>query len=339
MIGLFKRAAASNAPDLGTLGSGALALPVAHGALVPQGCIGVAFDKAGRTRRIQGGGRIDCGEHEQALAFHPGPYSADLLPFAAAPELGLRLAFVVDSPDPRVAQQRFDLYLASEAPQGSSVPAFCALLEATLQRELAQGHLDLPPCTSPDEWDAFRAGLHQLLYTRFGLVVDDCVPVDLGDSVDYAALLLARAADAPPPQPAHVPAEGKAVDPAGADRAAMRRLFLELPCVTSALRLIALPPGPALFRAHQGLLQRLAQASLEVATMPALELAAPGQRLGVPQQALRAQHALAALADLDEAWALLARSAHMDDAAGLLDDLERITANLELHCAARRSMP
>jgi len=332
MMGLFTR---RPEPDTSALGSAALAQTLAGGALVPSGCVGVVFDQGGRTRRVHAGGRADCGEHEQALCFHPGPYSADLLPFCAAPELGLRLTFGVDSADPRLAQQRFDLFLASEAPAGVALAELCALLETTLQHELAQGNLELPPCTSHDEWDAFRAALNELLYTRFGLAVGDCVPVDLGESVDYAQLLLARAAE----QRAAAPVESPAAVPAPPDDArAMRRLFLELPCVTSALRLIALPPGPDLFRRHQDVLQRLAQLALSVTTMPALELAAPGVRLDTHSQSARARHSEAAVTALNEAWALLAR-ANAGDADALLGDAERIVANLELACAARRVVP
>jgi hypothetical protein len=87
---------------------------------------------------------------------------------------------------------------------------FSASVQLALQAELAQGALDLPPCTTLEEWHAFRAGLNQLMYTRYGVTVDDCVPVDLGDQTDYAATLQARAAAAPiaPPaaaQPAATP--------------------------------------------------------------------------------------------------------------------------------------
>ncbi|HEY0064424.1 MAG TPA: hypothetical protein VGC21_20070 [Telluria sp.] len=336
MIGRFAR---SKAPDTAALGTGALALALPQGAQVPAHCVGVIFDQGGSTRRINAGARVDCAAHERAACFHPGPYRADLVPFAGAPELGLRLTFGVDSPDPRVPQQRFDLFLASEAAAGATLAAFCQLLETTLQRELAQGNLELPPCTSLAEFDAFRAGLNQLLYTRFGLSVADCVPVDLGETVDYAQLLLARAARTGSGAAAAIPHASGAAAPD--DATALRRLFLELPCVTSALRLLALPPGPALFRQHQALLQRLAQLNLAIATMPALELAAPGVRLDQAQQDARARHSLGALAALDEAWALLARLAlaSPQQMAQALDQAERIVANLELDCAARRATP
>jgi hypothetical protein len=97
-----------------------------------------------------------------------------------------------------VTQQRFDLYLASEGAGELALAASPRGIEAALQRELAQGNLDLPPCTTLDEWNAFRGGFNQLLYTRFGLTVDDCVPVDLGEHARLARELLARAAAAWP---------------------------------------------------------------------------------------------------------------------------------------------
>lgn len=334
MMRLFAR---PKEPVASAPGSGTLAQALARGALVPAGCTGVVFDKGGRTRRVPAGSRIDCGDHERAVCFHPGPYSADLLPFPAAPELGLRLTFGVDSADPRLAQQRFDLYLASEAAGGMALAALCELLDATLQRELAQGSLALPPCTTPDEWDAFRAGLNQLLYTRFGLSVADCLPVDLGESVDFAQRLLARAAPGGHPSEA---APASAAPPPD-DAQALRRLFLELPCVTGALRLTALPPGQALFRQHQDLLQRLVQLNLSVSTMPALSLAAPGVVLDADSQLRRARHSAAALDALDDTWALLARSARTPAAEldAIFDEADRILANLELACAARRATP
>jgi hypothetical protein len=336
MIGLFKRAPAAPVPDTSALGQRTLALPMPSGAVVPAGCVGVVFDKGARTRRLAEGSRFKLEAHEGACCFHPGPYSADLLPFAAAPELGLRLAFAVDAPDPRVAQQRFDLYLMSEAGAGLTLDAITQAMQAALQRELAQGHLELPPCTSLTEWNAFRCGLNQLLYTRFGLIVDDCVPVDLGESVDYAQILAARALAEPAQVAASVPAPPV---PALSDAQALRRLFLELPCMMCALRLAVLPQGQAQFRQHQNLLQRLDQVSLSAATMPALELAAPGVPLASAQQARRAHHSGAAVAALDEAWALLARLSLADGQplAMLFDEAERIVCNLEFHSSERRA--
>ena len=298
---------------------------------VPPGCVGVAVDAAGHTRRIAAGAR--AGRGEQAWCFHPGPYNIVLTPFLAAPEMGLQLAIVIDSPDPLVPQQRFDLYLASEADLQVTLAAFQHAIDGALQRELAQGHLDLPPCTSPAEWNAFRNGLNELLYTRFGVTVDECIPVDLAGQVDYATLLAARAvADTPAPAPVPVtpvtPA-APAFVPAAVDRAALRRLFLELPVLLSRLRLLDLHP----FARQRALLLRLDHASLAVMTMPALALAAPGRALPLAGQQRRARHALRAVAALDEAWALLARAGDAD----ALDEAERIAANLEDALAARRT--
>ena len=344
MIGLFKWGERHH-PALDTCGLGTVtvALPIAPGCGVPAPCVGVVVDRGGRTRRAAAGSRIALAEGERAYCFHPGPYAADLLPFAAAPEIGLRLSFSADCPDPRVAQQRFDLFLSSEADGRLELADLAAAIETAVQRELAQGNLDLPPCTTLDEWNAFRAGFNQLLYTRFGVTVEDCVPADLGAANDYAQILLARAAAAKPAPatdtlPLAGPAPALETLDAGADARALRRLFLELPCVMCGLRLAVLPPGQELFRQHQSLLLRLDQVSLSVNTMPALELAAPNQPLAHDQQLRRAQHSRRAVAALDEAWALLARLEGAADARlpALFDEADRIVANLEHDCAARR---
>jgi hypothetical protein len=339
MFGLFKRVAREPGIDTSALGRSMLALAVVDGCAVPAGCTGVIV--AGeRTRRISEGARMALGADEAGWCFHPGPYSADLLPFSAAPEIGLRVAFAVDSLDPRVAQQRFDLFLASEATRAVPVDEFARAIETALQQELAQGNLELPPCTSLDEWNAFRAGFNQLLYMRFGVTVDDCVPCDLGDTRDFAQELMARAANADPAPPAAATvAEAEpAFDPAGADAGALRRLFLELPCVMGRLRLAVLPPAQDLFRLHKALLQRLELVSLSAGTMPALELVAPGQPLAQGGQLRRARHSVRATHALDEAWALLARLEGAGEAGlpALLDQADRIVANLEYDCAERR---
>lgn len=305
------------------------AATVAVRGLAP-GAIGVVCDRHGGTRRLAPGARANLAKGESLYCFHPGPYSIDLIPFAAAPEAGLRLVFVVDAPDPRVAQQRFDLFLASEVEERLELGALHAAIEGALRRELAQGNVELPPCATLDEWDAFRAGLDELLYMRFGLTVEDCLPADVGD---YAAALLAPAVPTPAPPQTVVATAG----PTPADDArALRRLFLELPRFTSALRLAPLPSGQDCFRQHQSLLRRLDAVTLSVSTMPALELAAPGRRLTARQQERRARHSVHAARSLDEAWALLARirTGSLDH---VLDDADRIVANLEHDSAARRA--
>lgn len=353
MLKLFKRPLRQRAPDLAGLGTASVALPLASGCTVPAGTVAVLASSEGRTRRLSEGARVAVLAGERAWCVHPGPYQCDLTPFATAPEIGLRVRFAIDDPDPREAQQRFDLFLASEGEPGGRVAldGFVTALQAALQRELEQGNLALPPCTSFEEWNAFRAGFNQLLYTRFGVMVDDCVPVDLGAARDLAALLAARLAAQPvapytalddavaTPDPAPALAR-EAFDAAREDARALRRLFLELPGVLCGLRLAALPADAAVFRRHQALLRRLDLVGLAVGTMPALGLAAPKQPLAAGEQRRRARHSLRAAAALDEAWALLGRlelgGAPM--AATLLDEADRIVANLECDCAARRAL-
>lgn len=341
MLNLFKRPFRQPPPELAGLGAGFIALPLAKGCTVPAGNFAVLANREGHTRRLSEGARVAILDGETAWCVHPGPYACDLTPFAAAPEIGLRVRFAMDAPDPREVQQRFDLFLASEGGERVALDGFVMALQAALQRELVQGSLALPPCTSFEEWNTFRTGFNQLLYTRFGVMVDDCVPVDLGASRDLAALLMARLAMEPAPAP--IPDMPLAVpqdtfDPASEDAKALRRLFLELPGVMCGLRLAVLPADCAVFRRHQELLRRLDLVSLSVGTMPALELAAPGQPLAPAEQRRRARHALRAVAALDEAWALLARMKLGDTAMApaWLEEADRIVANLECDCAARR---
>ncbi|MDC8756554.1 hypothetical protein [Janthinobacterium fluminis] len=333
---------AQRAADSAALGAhaGVIALRLGDGDSVPEGGVLVIFDAANQARR-RTAARVALARGERAWCFHPGPYSVDLTPFAAAPELGLSLQFVIDAADPRVALQRFDLFLLSEADGEPrlALARFGAALQAALQLELSQGNLELPPCTSLDEWHAFRGGLNQLLYTRFGVTVEDCLPADLGERVDFAAMLRARAQPAAV-APAPVPAGAAAPQPPAGDAQSLRRLFLELPAATSALRLLALPPGQALFLAHGALLQRLDLAGAGVATMPSLEWAAPGQRLAAAQQARRTAASAAAAHALDEGWALLARLqlAAPAQLPALLDEADRILSNLQ-HCLDMRRAP
>ena len=336
MTRLFQRRPRTVPPALG----GAV-MAARMAGTVPPACIGVAVAACGHTRRFAEGARIALAANEHAWCFHPGPYNLVLTPFLAAPEMGLQLSVVVDSPDPLVAQQRFDLYLASEGEQAIDLTQFRAALDAALQRELAQGNLLLAPCTQPDEWNAFRSGLNELLYMRFGVTVDECIPVDLAGQVDYAALLAARAVpDAPVAVAVSVavavaaPAATPAPVPSGADAAALRRLFLELPALTARLRQLDVDA----FTRQNALLQRFELASLAVLTMPALALAAPCQPLAPGLQQRRTRHALRAVIALDEAWALLSRAGRTGS-ADLMDDAERIAANLEDALNARRAIP
>ena len=362
-MGLFKRSR-KQAVEISGLGTSLIARRLDEARTVPAGSVVVR----------------QKGERELVYCFYPGPYQVDLTPFAAAPEIGLRLRFVVEA-NPRLAQQRFDLYLFSEAGEELTLAEFAAAMQGALQHELAQGGLELPPCTSLDEWHAFRAGLNQLLYTRFGVTVDDCVPVDLGDSIDYAADLQARAAAMAAPVAhaatfAAMPAAGVAASaetvaspphdeptlanaPAGVsanaldsatpgvrtaieghavDSKALRRLFLELPVLSSGIRLLVLPAGMDTFLSHQAILQRLSLAALSVGSMPSLEWSAPDRPLAAPQQQRRIAQSRAAIVALDEAWALLAQLQMQSPAQWIenADDADRILSNLEYHLSERR---
>jgi len=355
-MGFFTRRR-QQATDTSGLGVSLIALRLDEGDVAPADSTVVVFNAAGHARRAASG-KVACEPGESAFCFHPGPYTVDLIPFAAAPEWGLRLRFVVDASNPRVSQQRFDLYLHSETSGRLQLAGFGASVEAALQAELAQGALDLPPCTSLDEWHAFRAGLNQLMYTRYGVTVDDCVPVDLGEQVDFADILNARASRAaeaerlaaaeihvldeeannypsaqgvtrpPPSQPA-----------AQNDAQSLRRLFLELPVLSRELRVLQLPEGLPLFERHQAVLLRLGMASLNVTTMPALAWAAPDQPVAEEGQKRRSRHTLIARDALDEAWSLLARFqlASHEQWPQLLDEADRICANLETGLSLRRA--
>lgn len=356
-MGIFSRRR-KPAVDIDGLGANLIALRLDAGDVAPAHSTVVVFNAGGHARRA-GTGKVVCETGEMALCFHPGPYTVDLAPFAAAPEWGLRLRFVVDVANPRVTQQRFDLFLYSEMVERLELEAFRASAQAALQTELAQGALDLPPCTTLEEWHAFRAGLNQLMYTRFGVTVDDCVPVDLGDQVDFAAVLKARAAVvAPAPHflsnvvfdetpamplvgamPASLAATATATAIAQQDAFGLRRLFIELPGLSSELRLLVLPEGLPVFQQHQALLLRLGMAALNINTMPSLAWAAPDQPLAHGEQVRRAGQTLLALQALDEAWALLARLQRAEHAQwpALLEEADRICANLETGLAFRRA--
>jgi hypothetical protein len=423
-MGLFTRRR-KQATDTGGLGISLIALRLDEGDAAPAHSTVVVFNAVGLARRAAAG-RVSCEQGESVFCFHPGPYTVDLVPFAAAPEWGLRLRFVIDAANPRVTQQRFDLYLYSETAGRLELAGFCVSVEAALQAELAQGALDLPPCTSLEEWHAFRAGLNQLMYTRYGVTVDDCVPVDMGEQIDYADVLKTRAQraaeaerlaaatatraheppaisaattvpataihtlSAPPPEageptrsqrspesrgaasdtaasraaashpaPAGIAASHATAShagpslppsiiapqpyamqsPAQQDARALRRLFLELPALSSALRLLVLPAGLPIFQQHQALLLRLGMAVLNVNTMPALAWAAPDQPLAPDAQARRTAQTLIAQSALDEAWSLLARLqlASPQQWPQLLDEADRICANLETGLSLRRS--
>lgn len=341
MFGLFQRGVFGSGPDATGLGSSLVALAARPGTEVPQGCAGLVWDARGNAKRIAPGHRIPAGEG--GCIFHPGPYALDVTPYPCAPEVGLHFGLAVDTPDPRLSQQRFDLFLMSEAGERLELSMLQAALEAALQRELEQGKLFLPPCTTIGEWNAFRLGVNQLVYTRFGMIVDDCLPVDLGGQVDFAAILERRSEQAAEPAGAvrwaarAAEALGAGSDEAGADARALRRLFLELPGLSSGLRL-SLPDARVPFDVRKSLLAQLDAAALCVETMPAYALAAPSVPLDEQGRKQRSAATLGALEALDECWALLARVRARGVAAHVLaDDAGRILANLAAALAARRA--
>ena len=389
----------ANTAAIADLGAGLVALRLDAGDVAPPGTVLAVFGSSGQARRLAPG-KVASSPGDTVFCFHPGPYTVDLAPFAAAPEWGLRVRLLVDAPNPHAEQQRFDLFLYAEHhEQGGqlSLADLGAALQSALQSELAQGALDLPPCTTLEEWHVFRAGFNQLLYTRYGLTVDDCVPVDLGGQVDFADVLRARALaasvaaddamqaalalhtmsalpqpeapDAQPTEPTLQPltpavsqSDLQATSQSGSnpilkpatqpptqpqqpgahahqDAASLRRLFVELPVLSRHLRLLMLPEGPAIFQAHQSLLLRLDMATLSVDTMPSLAWAAPDQPLGAADQARRTAASSIAVVALDEAWSLLARLhlAFSEEWTALLDEADRICANLETGLALRRA--
>ncbi len=311
MLDLFKRMARAPAFDAAGLGVTTVARPVAASCLLPPNGVGVVVAASGRPRRVSAGGRLVLAAGETGWCFHGGPYGCDLVPFAAAPEIGLRVHFAIDSPDPRVTQQRFDLFLASEG----------------------GGRADRgQPCRAHRRGPAARAGPGQ---PRPAALHDarrmECFPGRLQPAALHALRpdgrrlraggpgghprFRARADGArgggrawPPSLPPPLrSAASPPIDAAVEDARALRRLFLELPCVMCRVREAALPQGQALFHQQQALLQRLDLACLAASTMPALGLAAPGQPLDIDTQHRRARHSLRAASALDEAWALLAR--------------------------------
>ncbi len=372
------------------LGQTLIVCPALAQQAVPAGCIGIAIAPDGSSRRHASGQVIP--QAEQAFWVHPGPWQSQLCLHPATPEIALKLRFVLDSPDPRVQVQRFDLFLASEfanevanqvahqsnthqSQQNLALSAFQARLEQGLQAELANGNMECGACMSLPEWMRFRAQLERWLYTRFGLTIEDCALVDVGEQLDYAQILLQRAAAgvsssvspsvspnvSPDFSPSPSPSISAGVEvlpnipppvlpqpqykPALHDAAQLRRLFLELPDFT--LRWRALNPAPGFFALQQTAAQRLSLLKGQVSAMPALAWANPHQTLSASQIAIRSAHLHEAMLAWDEAWSLLARLHQIEnDAAGTLaqwqreqDHIDRILTNLEHSLAARAAVP
>lgn len=287
---LFRRTSAPLIADEERLGRDVLATEAPLGAWVPDGCVAVVIERGGR-QRIAAGERIAAADGATAWCLHPGPYECVLGIGGAQPGLGLQLRFAIDGIDARASHQRFDLFLASEAAASVTLAGFAARVAATLAQELRRTSLVLPNGASLAQWQAFRAGLDQLLYARYGVQVLECMQVDV--------------ASATPPVQA---------GPATLEQA-WRRLVLELPCLICAVRQAVLPAAQEQFRQQQGLLLRLDQVSLALSRTPGAQLPDPG----------------VAAEALDAAWALLARLTVVGEAPldALFAEAERIVATLE----------
>ena len=408
----FERAARPSSPGTGGSGDGAdnpadnhadgkprglgethIACPAAARMAVPAGCIGIAIEADGSSRRYASGqvmptASMKSSDQQQSpqqspqklpqksFWVHAGPYHTQLCLHPATPEIGLKIAFVLDSLDPRVNVQRFDLFLASEIEQDLSLASMQARLESGLQAELAAGGLECGACMSLPEWMRFRAQLERWLYTRFGLVIEDCALLDLGEQVDYAQILLQRAAtvsaapaaphplppgpmadpsdepkipEMPPKMPQEIAPEmpqaarsdkGRDV-PGMSDAAQLRRLFLELPDFTARWR--AMNPPEGYFSLQQTTAQRLSLLKAQVSAMPALAWASPQQALTAAQIKTRSGHMQQAIAAWEQAWFLLARLTQPPGDAEQWqrerDEIDRILANLEYTLAARAALP
>lgn len=159
---------------------------------VPPDCIGIVIANDGTTTRHAVGQSLRP-PWQKSFLVTTIPQRCQLCLHPACPEILLDLRYVVDSADPRLAQQRFDLFLASEITQDWSCADMAAQLQTLLQAEMASGNLDCHPQMSLPEWMRFRAQLERWLYIRFGLTVEDCALVDAGETFDYAQILLERA--------------------------------------------------------------------------------------------------------------------------------------------------
>ncbi len=244
--------------------------------------------------------------HFRQLA-HPGPYQVDLFLQAQTPELALRLSLVLDqfdSSEPALSPQaRFALFLHSEEIKELRVSQLQQRLQAWIDTLLAQQHLQIETCPTAAEWQALRKQLEQFIFTRFGLSVEDCLPVDVGQQRDTALLLLAqqsaqieasKTSQAPLPtavQPARLAPSSSPSPSAGQ---VIRRLFVELPALCHAWRMLAWPSDLTWYANWQALAQRIDQVQSIIATPPSSLLHA--------KQSVQQLHSA-----LEQAWALLAQ--------------------------------
>lgn len=264
------------AAALAALGQNCIALKLHAACTVPPNCLGINLAQQ-PAQRLAAGATLAAG----AYLVHPGPYALRLQPHPEVAEIVLALKLVLDQPDPRLPEQRFDLFLRTEGTDQIEAAQFCAQLQTCVQQAVQDQQLSLQTCASAKEWQQFRAGLEKLLYVRFGWSVEACLPQDIGTQLDAADVLLAQAAQldsleasATPPQvradntanQAATQAPTEASPATANSRALMRRLFLELPALVQAWRQLPWPIDSALFAQRQLLFHRLDMISAEVAT-------------------------------------------------------------------------
>ena len=148
--------------------------PSEAGTRVPAGYLGLRS----AASRLPAGQELQSGDWLLA----PGPHALQMPLLADWPELGIALQIAADTPEPRLPQQRLELYLQDLAQSGHSELTLQRLqddLAACLQHAWQQGRLQLPTCASAQEWQACRAWLQKTLYLRFGWLLHDWRPCEL----------------------------------------------------------------------------------------------------------------------------------------------------------------
>ncbi|WP_338845039.1 hypothetical protein V8J88_15210 [Massilia sp. W12] len=252
--------------------------------------------------RIAAGGQLQPGDWLLA----PGPHTLQFPLLAAWPECGVSLQICASTPDPRLPQQRLELYLQEFARQYGphlSLSHLQSQIAQSVQNACARGRIRLSSCPDAHEWQSARSELEKLLYLRFGWLVENCLPCALQPG-EAQALALLQAADhaqaaanaapaAPPEAPAALPPTATAL---------AQRLFLELPALAHSWR------AQTLFgAAHAQRQQLLRQASL----LEALAALPPRQEAGAAPSSAHAQ----AWQALDACWETLAHARHDDSAS------------------------
>jgi hypothetical protein len=293
MLDLFKRMARAPAFDACRTGQDRSRWPLPRAAAAA-GCQAVVVAADGRTRRVSAGGRIGAGEGETGLVLPSRPLHCR--PGAVCRRARDRPAHQLRDRRPGPAR---DPAALRPLPGAKGRAADAGRLARRASRRAAartgQGNLELPPCTTLDEWNAFRQGFNQLLYMRFGLTVDDCVPVDLATAATMRANWRARARGQA--ELFRLRRRRRRLLRRRGPRASIRRPKTPgaappvprtaLPDVR--LRLAALPARAGPVPRQQALLQRLDLACRWPRHHAGAGLAAPGQPLG-RQQLRRARH-------------------------------------------------